>query len=127
MSDVVDNQYKPENFLKDLIRSADELKWLLIESPRKIRRITNKLSEGELQVQMQHKGLENLIKEIDKSSNRLSVSLLIAALIVGSSLIMTVEKGIMIFDFPLMGLIGFLFAGILGVFLVISILRSGKL
>ncbi|MCD6163578.1 MAG: AarF/ABC1/UbiB kinase family protein [candidate division Zixibacteria bacterium] len=120
-------KYNPGNFIKDLIRSADELKWLLIELPRKIRHITNKLSEGELQVRMQHKGLENLIREIDKSSNRLSVSMLIAALIVGSSLIMTVDKGIMIFDFPVMGLIGFLFAGILGIFLVISILRAGKL
>jgi len=76
---------------------------------------------------MQHKGLEPLIREIDRSSNRVSVSLLVAALIVGSSMIITVEKGYMLFNLPLLGLMGFLFAGILGVYLIISILKSGKL
>ena len=120
-------KYKPSNFVKDLIRVFDELRWLLIESPRELRLLAGKLSRGELQVRMQHKGLETLIREMDRSSNRLSVSLIVAALIVGSSMIMTVEKGDMLFDFPLMGLIGYLFAGILGIILVISILRSGKL
>ena len=100
---------------------------MLVESPRYWRDITEKLHKGKFQVQLMHKGLERLIKELDRSSNRVSVSLLIAALIVGSSLIMTVDKGVMIFDFPVMGLIGYLFAGMLGVLLVISILRSGKL
>jgi len=120
-------KYKPANFMKDLLRIADEWRWLLVEAPREWRKIAGKLSKGELQVQMHHKGLETLIRELDRSSNRVSVSLLVAALIVGSSMIMTVEKGYMIFDLPLLGLIGYLFAGVLGIFLIISILRSGKL
>jgi len=120
-------KYKPANLMKDLLRIADELKWLLVESPREFRQVVGKLNKGEFQVQMQHKGLEPLIREIDRSSNRVSVSLLVAALIVGSSMIITVEKGYMLFNLPLLGLVGFLFAGILGVYLIISILRSGKL
>ncbi|MCP4580475.1 MAG: AarF/ABC1/UbiB kinase family protein [candidate division Zixibacteria bacterium] len=120
-------KFKPTNFLKDIMRIIDELRWIMVESPRKWRLITDKLSRGELQVQMQHIGLETFIKEMDRSSNRLSVSLLVAALIVGSSMIMTVDKGVMIFELPVLGLIGYLFAGILGILLVISILRSGKL
>jgi len=120
-------KYRPANLMKDLARIADELKWLLVESPREFRQVVGKLNKGEFQVQMQHKGLEPLIREIDRSSNRVSVSLLVAALIVGSSMIITVEKGYMLFNLPLLGLVGFLFAGILGVYLIISILRSGKL
>jgi len=120
-------KYKPARFARDFIRIIDEFRWLLVESPRHWRDITEKLHRGKFQVQLMHKGLDKLIRELDRSSNRLSVSLLIAALIVGSSLIMTVDKGVMIFDFPIMGLIGYLFAGMLGVLLVISILRSGKL
>jgi len=120
-------KFRPANFVNDLLRIIDELRWVLVESPRAWRQIADKLSAGKLQVQMKHIGLDTFIKEMDRSSNRLSVSLLVAALIVGSSLIMTVEKGIMLFDLPVLGLIGYLFAGVLGILLVISILRSGKL
>ena len=120
-------KYKPSKFLKDFGRILDEIRWLLVDSPGQWRQILRKLSKGDLQVKMQHHGLDTLIREMDRSSNRLSISLLVAALIVGSSLIMTVKGGVMIFDVPLLGLIGYLFAAILGVFLVISILRSGRL
>jgi ubiquinone biosynthesis protein len=71
--------------------------------------------------------LERLILEIDKSSNRLSFSLIIAALIIGSSLIIFLNKGPFILGLSIFGLIGFLIAAILGLWLVIAILRSGKL
>jgi len=124
---LASSKFRPANFMKDLLRITDELRWFLVESPRTWRQISGKLSAGKLQVQMRHIGLDTFIKEMDRSSNRLSVSLLVAALIVGSSMIMTVEKGVMLFDLPVLGLIGYLFAGILGILLVISILRSGKL
>ncbi len=124
---IAGRKYNKSKLFKDLIRAVDELRWFFIESPREWRRIADKLSHGELTVQMQHKGLNNLIRELDRSSNRISISLLIAALIVGSSMIMTIKEGMMIFDLPLLGLIGYLFAAVLGIFLVISILRSGKL
>jgi ubiquinone biosynthesis protein len=120
-------KFRPANFVKDLLQIVNELRWVLVESPRAWRQISDKLSAGKLQVQMRHLGLETFIKEMDRSSNRVSVSLLVAALIVGSSMIMTVDKGIMVFDLPVLGLIGYLFAGMLGILLVISILRSGKL
>ena len=68
-----------------------------------------------------------MIADIDKSSNRLSFSLLIAALIVGSSLIMQTEKGPLLFGFPILGFLGYLIAGFLGLWLAIAILRSGRL
>jgi ubiquinone biosynthesis protein len=109
-----------------VLRITDELRWFFVESPRDWRQISTKLKRGELQLVLQHRGLERLIRELDSFSNRLSVSMLIAALIVGSSLIMTIDKGYMIFDVPILGLMGYSFAAILGILLVVSILRSGK-
>lgn len=119
-------KYEPERFFKDVQRITDELRWLLVESPHDWRQISTKLKRGELQLVLQHRGLERLIRELDSFSNRLSVSMLIAALIVGSSLIMTIDKGYMIFDVPILGLMGYSFAAILGILLVVSILRSGR-
>ena len=64
---------------------------------------------------------------LDKVSNRVAFSLVIAALIVGSSIIMQADKGPILFDFPVLGVIGFVAAGIMGLWLAIAILRSGRL
>jgi ubiquinone biosynthesis protein len=107
-----------------LLGILDEIRWFLVESPREWRAITTKLRKGELQIQFQIKGLDVFIREMDRSSNRLSLALLVAALIVGSSIIATMQKGYTVFNIPLLGLIGYITAAILGILLVISILRS---
>jgi len=53
--------------------------------------------------------------------------MIIAALIIGSSLIMQTEKGLTLFGFPILGFLGYLGAGFLGLWLAIGILRSGRL
>ncbi len=65
--------------------------------------------------------------ELDRASNRVAFSLIIAALIVGSSFILTLSTGPMFFGYPLLGIVGYSFAGVLGIWLVIAILRSGRL
>jgi ubiquinone biosynthesis protein len=64
---------------------------------------------------------------MDRSSNRLSFAVVIAALIIGSSLIFRSGTGPTLFGFPALGLTGFLTAAVLGIWLVIGILRSGRL
>jgi ubiquinone biosynthesis protein len=68
-----------------------------------------------------------MITDLDKSSNRLSFSLLISALIIGSSLIMQVDKGPLVMEFPVLGILGYIIAAVLGLWLAIAILRSGRL
>ncbi len=65
--------------------------------------------------------------QVERSANRLSFSLIIAAIIVGSSLIMRLEVGYELLGYPLLGILGYAFAGILGIWLVLAMLRSGKL
>jgi len=111
---------KGADFLTDSVR----LFWSL---PEEFRWLVRKLKRGELNIGFQHKGLEKLINSMDKASNRFSFSIIIASLIIGSSLIIQSDKGPLLFDFPALGILGFLVAAILGLGLVISILRSGKL
>jgi ubiquinone biosynthesis protein len=120
-------KFKPRTFLRDVIRSVVDIRDFLTLFPFELRRITQKLRKGELSFVFQHKGLDKLILEIDRASNRLSFSLIIAAIIVGSSLIMRLETKYTLLGYPLFGVLGYIFAGILGVWLVIAILRSGRL
>lgn len=95
--------------------------------PRDSIDIFRKLKEGRLKFNFEHRGLEKFTQEIDRSTNRLSFSLIIASLIIGSSIVLQQQAGPFIFGYSAIGIIGYLFASFLGLGLVISILRSGKL
>lgn len=120
-------KFKPKVLLRDLFTASVDLRDLLVAFPFELKRIIKKLGRGRLSFAFQHKGLDKLILELDRSSNRISFSLVIAAIIVGSSLIMRLETKYTLFGYPLLGILGYIFAGVLGVWLVIAILRSGKL
>ena len=103
------------NYLKLAESFPDEWRWLL----RTLRR-------GELSFHISHKNLEKLSMEIDQASNRLSFSLIIAALIVGSSFIMNTSRGPFILGYPVLGVAGYIIAGVFGIGLIISIIRRGR-
>lgn len=116
----------PTYIAKTIMKNMQSLNEMVSTIPRQVNSILSKLQKGELKLDLEHKGLNDVVSEVDVASNRLSTSMIIAALIVGSSLIMQTGRGPLILGFPVLGIIGFIFAGILGIFLVISILRSGR-
>jgi ubiquinone biosynthesis protein len=100
---------------------------LLRSLPNDLKEFINRVNRNNFKIDLEHRGLERLITDLDKSSNRLSFSLIIGAIIVGSSLIMQTDKGPQLFGFPALGLGGYTIAGLLGLWLAIGILRSGRL
>jgi ubiquinone biosynthesis protein len=120
-------KFRAKIIFRDIATALQDLRDLLVPLPFDLEIITEKLRKGELGFSLQHKGLEKFILEMERSSNRISFSLIIAALIVGSSLIMRLEMGPYLFGYPLLGIFGYVFAGILGIWLVIAILRSGRI
>ena len=95
--------------------------------PADVGEILSKLRRNDIGIGVEHKGLERFIAELDRSSNRLSFAVVIAALIVGSSIIFQTRVGPALSGYPLLGLVGFLLASILGMWLLLGIIRSGKL
>jgi ubiquinone biosynthesis protein len=94
--------------------------------PRDMAALLRKARGDKLQIQFVHRNLEHFEREMDRSSNRLSFAIVIAALVVGSSLVMD-APGAMVFGVSVVGLAGFVVAGVLGIGLAIGILRSGRL
>ncbi|MFQ5771502.1 MAG: ABC1 kinase family protein, partial [bacterium] len=109
------------------IKTLRDLYDLLKVLPRELELLLKKIRRGQFSIELQHRGLQNLMLEIDRASNRIAFSLIIAALIVGSSLILNLKTGPLFLGYPLFGMLGYIFAGILGIWLVIAILRSGRL
>ena len=117
----------PKRISSDILRLVGNLADIASEGPSDFKRLMQKTLKGELGLVFRHRGLEQLSDDIDRGSNRLSFAMIMAALIIGSSLLMTREIGMKFYGIPLLGIVGYLFAGILGAWLVISIIRSGRL
>ncbi len=123
---MVAEKVSPAKIVGKFMQNVVEINDMLTVIPRRVNTILSKLQEGKLVIDLEHKGLNRFITEMDTVSNRISISLIISALIVGSSVIMLTGKGPLLFEFPILGVLGYIIAGFLGLFLVISVLRTGK-
>lgn len=99
---------------------------ILFRLPEQVDSTLDILKNGELEIQVHYSGLDKLINRLDVASNRLTAGLIIGALIVGSSFILVMGQGPKLLNVPLIGLLGYLLAGMIGIWLLISILRSGR-
>lgn len=95
--------------------------------PQHLETVGRKIRDGRLEVQFVHRNLEHFITEMDRSSNRLSIAIVIAALVIGSSFVMQAGASGVTPGYSTLGLIGFFVAGVLGIGLVIGVFRSGRL
>lgn len=96
--------------------------------PRQIHALLEELKDGEIEVRFQHGGLDDIISKVDLLANRLVFALLIAALVIGSSMIgIFSDAGSRVLGVSVFGLIGFLIAAILALLLLVGIIRSGRL
>jgi ubiquinone biosynthesis protein len=95
--------------------------------PRQLKATFRKFVHGDIRVNIHHEELAHLIRDIDKSSNRLAFSVITAAIIVASSIIIHAGQGPVIFGLPVFGLIGYVIAAFLGLWILIGIMRSGQL
>jgi ubiquinone biosynthesis protein len=93
--------------------------------PQDLARLLRRLRHGRVQVAIDIAHLKRVGDQIDRSASRLSLALVIAALIVGSSIVMTVDGGPRLLGLPAFGLLGFVGAAAGGLWLWRSI-RQGR-
>lgn len=127
MEEALKERGSPSHLLKEFGTSVMSYINLTKNLPRELKEILNRINRNNFKIDLEHRGLDRFIREMDKSSNRLSSSLIITALIVGSSLVMQVDKGPKLMGFPVLAFLGYIVAGMIGLWLVIGILRSGRL
>jgi ubiquinone biosynthesis protein len=103
------------------------LRLALTEFPELLARGLRQLQKGEATLRVRHEHLEDLEEHLDRASNRIGFSLIIAAIVVASSIVMSFHTGPHFQGIPLLGLLGYLLASFLGLWWAVAILRSGKL
>ncbi|MEA3418245.1 MAG: AarF/ABC1/UbiB kinase family protein [Campylobacterota bacterium] len=125
-------RFYKENFsLSAFFSKASELPKevsdFLMQFPEDIKSIVEKMKSGKLKIEFQHMGLEEMEETIEKSANRLSISVITSAILIGSALLLLAKTPPMFFGIPVLGLIGFVTAVIMGVVLIHSIYKKGRL
>lgn len=95
--------------------------------PRDLKGIINRINRNKFKIDLEHRGLDRFIADFDRSINRLSSSMILAALIIASSIMMQTEKGPTLFGLPILAFLGYTVAGLIGLWLVYAIIRSGRM
>jgi ubiquinone biosynthesis protein len=123
---VITERYMPGALLDRGSRNLHDIVSIVTGLPRDLARLIKEARRGRFKIDLDLKRLDHFGRQLDHSTNRLTLGILTASLIIGSSIIMTVKGGPTLFGLPLFGLLGFLVAFFNSVWLVISIWRSGK-
>jgi ubiquinone biosynthesis protein len=118
---------RPDRFVRDLYHGAMDLTPMLKELPAQARDIIGLVKRGKLRIEFQHQGLEPMLRMHERLMNRLVFSLVLAALIIGSSLVVLSGIPPAWHGVPVIGVAGFLSAGIVGFWLLVYIIRKGRL
>lgn len=123
---VIVDRYKPSVLLKRGQRGVKDAVSLLATAPRDFARMIRDIRRGRVKIEFDLKRLDHFGHQIDHSTNRLTLGLLTSALIIGSSIVMTVKGGPTLLGLPAFGFLGFFVASLFGLVLMISIWRSSR-
>ncbi|MDP3138334.1 MAG: AarF/UbiB family protein [Burkholderiaceae bacterium] len=118
-------RYTPAAIFKRGWRAASEALSLVAGLPQDISRLLRAARRGRLEIHIDILHLKRVGNQLDSAANRLVVGIVIAALIIGSSIVMTVPGGPTLLGLPFFGLLGFAGAVIGSLWLLLSIWRSG--
>jgi len=117
----------PRRIAGDIIGSGTELVDLIKEIPGEIRKILKQARQGKVKIEFEHKGLEPMLSTFDRVSNRIAFAIVLASLVIGSSLIVLSGLPPKWHEIPIIGLAGFVVSGVMGFWLLVTIMRRGRM
>ncbi len=119
-------RFSRRNIFRALRRTLESAWKLHRQLPARLDNLVRKAEKGEISVRLRHENLSGLRETLETASNRLSLAIILAALFLGSSLIINSKLEPLLFGYPALGVLGYISSGLLGLWLVIIILRRKK-
>jgi ubiquinone biosynthesis protein len=120
-------RYHPRRALRNLYFLIDDLQYSMRIVTTEMGTVVRRLGIGKFRIPIYHENLDRAVSELDRTGNRMSFAIIIAALLLSSSILVQAKVGPLIRGYPVIGLLGFLFAAVMGLWLLIGIIKSGKL
>lgn len=119
-------RYHPETLLKRGKQTLLDALGMAAGLPRDLIRLGKDIRHGKFRINLDLKRLDSFGKQLDRSTNRLTMGIVTGCLIIGSSIVMTVNAGPKLFGLPFFGFLGFMVALCNSLWLIWSIWRSNK-
>ncbi len=127
-----------QSILRNLDREGRALSGYARSIPKHLNDILRQTAAGRQRIELRHTGMEEARSQVEKGVNRLTVGIIIAASIIAGAMILNSGQKIVEFTFDFLGLqtvsltailgvSGYAVATLLGIWLIASILRSGRL
>ncbi len=121
-------RFTPGRLAQRAHKEGRELFGIARDLPYQLHDVLQEVRDGQIEVGFVHKGLDEFMHKLDVAFNRLVVALVVAGGLLGSSLIgIFAAEGPTLFGVHFLSLIGFLISGLLGAWLLLGVVRSGRL
>ncbi|MBS3781669.1 MAG: AarF/ABC1/UbiB kinase family protein [Candidatus Thermoplasmatota archaeon] len=119
MEEIVIERYHPKKQIKNVFDSVNNYRKLFMDFPDRANNVLDNLEKGELKIDIELTGLEDMEERLDSISNRLSYTILAASIIIGSALIVLSGQQ------QSLGPYIFLISILIGVWLIYTIIKEG--
>ena len=126
ISSLALERFRPQSLWRSLRFTLSQFFNIQKEVPRRLVQVLKKAEKGELILGFRHENLAGLRNTLDNVTNRLTFGIIIAAMIIGSSMIITTGVGPLLFGFPALGVIGYIISGVIGLWLIFNMIRRRK-
>ncbi len=117
----------PGRIADDAVRLIEQSYEFLTDFPKDLLELSRSLRQKKLSVNLILKDMDRMLATHDQISNRISFAIIIASLIIGSALIVISNMPPLFYGISVIGLAGFLTAGFLGIWLLVAIIKKGRL
>jgi ubiquinone biosynthesis protein len=121
-------RFSPQRVLSRAQKESLEILRVARDMPYQVHDFLEEIRDGQIEVGFVHKGLDEFMHKLDVAFNRLVVALVVTGGLIGSSLIgIFADSGPHVLGIHIISAIGFVLAGILGLWLLWGVVRSGRL
>ena len=122
------SRYTPQRVISRARRESFKLASVFADYPYQVHDVLEQMRDGQIEVGFVHKGLDEFTHKLDVAFNRLIIAFVVAAGLIGSSLIgVFATSGPQVLGLNVVSAFGFFIAGVLGLWLMWGVFRSGRI
>ncbi len=126
LREVASERFKPATLIKRFKSAIFRLLTYRGNLNRRFVGIVDKIDRGELTLRFEHHKLGDLQNTLENIFSRLTFGVIIAAMIIGSSMIITTGVEPLLFGFPAIGMIGYIISAVVGLWLIYNIIKTRR-
>ncbi|MEW6571550.1 MAG: AarF/ABC1/UbiB kinase family protein [Nitrospirota bacterium] len=124
---LIRQKISPVRLYEKARKNLEEISDFAVLFPKQMKQIIRKILKDDIHIKLTHTRFDRLIRDMDRSSNRIAFSMIVSAIILSSAIMQAAGVGPAIYGVSIFALLAFGAATLLGFWLIISIIRSGKL